>query len=271
MSEEPTVRSAESDEAARIREVARSSMTASYALSPDEIEGIAEEEFGEEALRERVGGDEHDLLVADVDGVLAGFVVISVEGEETTIRWLHVDPERQGLGVGTALFERAVSEIEDRGGEPRAVTLSSNTSSGAFFERMAFERVEERQTELAGIDVVEYVYALEGTEEPADSGSASDDEADGDAESTPDIEDVDPPEEIPTEEDGPVYPGEELIAGDEGPFVATYTDEGLTEEYGYYCLNCESTDVSMGSMDRIRCENCGNAFQPGETYDASYL
>jgi ribosomal protein S18 acetylase RimI-like enzyme len=275
VSEEPTVRSAEPDDAERLREVARSSFTASYAMSPDEIEGIVEEEFGEEALREEVETAEIGPFVAEVDGVLAGFVDVASDGDLSTIRWLHVDPERRGLGAGTALFERAVSEIEDRGGEPRAITLSANTSSGAFFERMEFERVEERGTELAGVDVVEYVYAEVGTEEPADSGSATSEEADGDAESTPDIEDVDLPEEIPADEnedgDGTVYPGGELIDGAEGPFVATYSDEDRTEEYGYYCVNCGSTDVSMDSMDRIRCENCGNTFQPGETYDASYL
>ena len=271
MSEEPTVRAAEAQEVDRLREIAQSSMTSSYAMSPDEIEGIVEEEFGEDVLREEIETAEVGPFVAEVEGVLAGFVDIASDTDTPTIRWLHVDPERRGLGVGTALFERAVSEIRDRGGDPRAVTLSSNTSSGAFFERLAFERIEERQTELAGIDVIEYVYAEEGTDEPADSGSATSEEADGDADSTPDIEDVDLPEEISTEEGETVYPGEELIEGAEGPFVATYTDEELTEEYGYYCLNCESTDVSMDSMDRIKCENCGNSFQPGETYDASYL
>jgi len=275
MSDQPTVRTPESDDVERLREVARSSLTASYAMSPDEIEGIVEEEFGEERLREQVDTAEVGPFVAEVDDVIAGFVDIASDGDLSTIRWLHVDPERRGHGAGTALFERAVSEIEDRGDEPRAITLSANTSSGAFFERMEFERIEERQTELAGVDVVEYVYAEAGTEEPADSGSATSEEPDGDAESTLDIEDVDLPEEIPAAEnadgDGTVYPGEELIEGAEGPFVATYSDEGLTEEYGYYCLNCGSTDISMDSMDRIRCENCGNTFQPGETYDASYL
>ena len=69
-------------------------------------------------------------VVAEDDGEVVGFV----EAEpDNVVRWLHVDPERRGLGVGTALFERAVSEIEDRDDEPRAITLSANTSSGAFF------------------------------------------------------------------------------------------------------------------------------------------
>jgi ribosomal protein S18 acetylase RimI-like enzyme len=241
-------------------------MTSSYALSPDQIESIVEEEFGEDVLRNEIETAEIGPFVAEIDGVIAGFVDVASDEDLSTIRWLHVDPERRGQGVGTALFERALSEIEDHGGDPRAITLSSNTGSGAFFERMEFERVEERQTEVADVDEVEYLYAEAGTQESAESGSAT-------SESTPDIEDVDLPEEIEAGEDGDrtVYPGEELIEGAEGPFVATYTDDARTEEYGYYCLNCGSTDVAMDSMDRIQCENCGNSFQPGETYDASYL
>ena len=275
MSDQPTVRTPEDDEVERLREVARSSLTASYAMSPDEIEGIVAEEFGEETLSEQVDAAEVGPFVAEVDDAVAGFVDVASDGDLSTIRWLHVDPERRGHGAGTALFERAVSEIKGRGGDPRAITRSANTSSGAFFERMGFERIEERGTELASVDVVEYVYAEAGTGEPADSGSgsgsATSEEAAGDAESTPDIEDVDLPEEVSTDEEGTVYPGGELIQGSEGPFATTYADEDRSDEYGYYCANCGSTEVSMDSMDRLRCENCGNTFQPGETYDASYL
>lgn len=266
MSDDPTVRSPETDEAGRMREVARSSMTASYALSPDQIESIVEEEFGEETLREEIESAEVGPFVAEVDDVLAGYVDVSSDGNLSTIRWLHVDPERRGRGVGTALFERAVSAIEDRGGEPRAITFSSNTSSGSFFERMAFERVEERQSELGGVDVVEYLYAESGTGETAESGSAE-----GDTEPTPDIEDLDLPEEVSEDDGGTVYPGEELVEAAEGPFVVTYSDEDRSEKYGYYCTNCGSTDVAMDSMDQLRCEDCGNTSKAGEDYDASYL
>jgi N-acetylglutamate synthase-like GNAT family acetyltransferase len=272
MSEHPTVRSPDPGDAGRLREIARSSLTASYALSPDGIEGIIEEVFAEDLLRERIESDDASLYVADVDDVLAGFVQISADGDVGTIRWLEVDPERRGLGVGTALFGRAVSEIDDRSGNPQAVTLAASTSSGSFFERLGFERVEERSIEVAGEDIVEYVYAESDTGTPADSGDSGQEGTSPDAEPGPaDDEDVDLPDEIETNGEETVYPGGEPIAGSEGRFVATFTDEARSDEYGYYCLNCGTTDVSMGSMDRLECNNCGNESRDGEDYDASYL
>lgn len=268
MSEEPTVRAADPDEAGRLREVARSSMTTSYALSPDDIEAILEDEFTEEALRERMEASDVGLYVGEVDDVLAGLVETSTDGETGTARWLHVDPERRGLGVGTALFERAVSELEADTDAVHTVTLAANTSAGSFFERLGFERVEERTTTLGGQEIVQYVYAEAGEEERASSADESDDE--GTSESTS-REDVELPDEVSTDGQEVVYLGDDLVRGSEGWFAVTFADEDRSEEYGYCCGNCESTDVSMDSMERIRCENCGNTSKSGEDYDASYL
>lgn len=268
MSEGPTVRAADPDDAGRLREIARSSMTTSYALSPDDIEGIVEEVFAEDALRERMESGDAGLFVGETDGVLAGFVETSTDGEEGTVRWLHVDPERRGLGVGTALFERAVSELEEEIEAVRAVTLAANQSSGSFFERLGFERIEERTTGLGDRETVEYVYAESGTEDRARSADEADDA--GTPESTS-RDDVEIPDEVSTDEGETAYPGEDLIQGSEGWFAVTFADEDHSEEYGYYCANCGSTDVSMDSMERLRCENCGNTSKAGEDYDASYL
>ncbi len=272
MSGHPTVRSPDPGDVGRLREIAQSSLTASYALSPDDIEGIMEEVFVEDVLRERMASDDASLYVADVDDVLAGFVQITTDVAGGTVRWLEVDPERRGLGVGTALFERAVSEIDDRSGDPRAVTLEASTSSGSFFERFGFERVEERSIQIAGEDIVGYVYAESDAGTPADSGGSGGEGTNPDAEPGPaDDEDMDLPDEIGTNGDETMYPGEEPVAGSEGRFVATFTDEDRSDGYGYYCLNCGTTDVSMGSMGRLDCNNCGNESRDGEDYDASYL
>jgi len=84
-------------------------------------------------------------------------------------------------------------------------------------------------------------------------------------------EDVELPDEVSTDGGEVVYPGDGLIQGSEGWFAVTFADEDRSEEYGYYCANCESTDVSMGSMERIRCESRGNTSKSGGDYDASYL
>ncbi|AUV81198.1 hypothetical protein C2R22_05605 [Salinigranum rubrum] len=130
MSDGPSVRPFEPRDTERVVEVAESSMTASYALSPNDIEIIHDEEFAGDTLRARSEDPDADIAVGEVDGVVAGFVETSVENEYGVVRWLHVDPERRGRGVGTTLFEHAVEELEDRCDEVRAIVLSSNTSPG---------------------------------------------------------------------------------------------------------------------------------------------
>jgi len=266
---DPTVRTAETDDLGRIREIAESSLTSSYALSPNDIETIAEIEFDADALAERLDGDDESLLVAEIedeDGdLLAGFATYG----DGLIDWLHVDPERQGLGVGTALFERAREEADGSDDGVRAVSLTENTSSGRFFERFDFERVDERETEIGEQELREYVFA------PADAVTETEDESErvsdaGESVVPTERDDLDLPDE--TEADGrTVYLGDEAIAGSEGGFVVTFADEAGTEEYGYYCVNCDSTDVSVGSMDQVKCGNCGNTHKPEQEYDGSYL
>ncbi|MFC4550528.1 MULTISPECIES: GNAT family N-acetyltransferase [Halorussus] len=268
---DPELRRAETDDAERVRELVESSMTTSYALSPQDIETILDAEFAADDLRERFEDGDVIAFVAELDGVVAGYAQATVDGDEGEIRWLHVDPERRGAGVGTALFERLESELSDRGIEdPQAVALAANTEEGRFFERFDFAQVDERQTEIGDRDSVEYVYAEGGD---AESESATDDDAQateaGGTEVTFDVDEL--PDSVTTEDGQEVYLDEGLIAGSEGPFVQTFEDSDRSDKYGYYCANCGSTDVTMDNMERIKCGNCGNTHKPDEDYDASYL
>ncbi|MFC6723934.1 DUF5816 domain-containing protein, partial [Halobium palmae] len=95
---------------------------------------------------------------------------------------------------------------------------------------------------------------------PGDDGEETGDGADA----------LDAPDTV-TADGEEVYPGDDPFEGSEGQFVSTFRDPGRTERFGYYCLNCESTDVSMDSMEQIRCENCGNTRKPDDDYDGAYL
>lgn len=288
--DEFTVRPVESDDAERIREIVDSSMTTSYALSPQDIETIVEAEFDDESQRERYDDSDTVALVADRDDVQVGFVEASAE--EGAVRRLHVDPEHRGIGIGTTLFERALSELEGEGVEdPRAITMAANQSSGTFFETFDFEKVDERDTDVGGRETVEYVFAEGGDGDGG--GSVADAGGDGDSEETAGVESaaggleetVESEEDVPASREDPdrfpetaaaedgdeVYLGDETHPGTEGTFVPTYADEDRTEEYGFYCGNCGSTNVQVTTMERLRCENCGNTRKPGEDYDATYL
>jgi GNAT superfamily N-acetyltransferase/ribosomal protein S27AE len=270
MDDQFTLRTADDDDAERIRTVAESSMTTSYALSPGDIETIAEAMFGESTRADRREDDDHATFVAETDGESAVVGFVDVAADEGTVRHLHVDPERRGAGIGTALFERAVSELDDQGvSEPRTVAFAANNTAGAFFEQFGFVKATERTVEVGGRETVEYVYATSESvgEESTDD---TDDEREAEETSVPDATDLDLPETVENG-DGEVYLGDEPQSGTEAPFVQTYTDADRTDAYGYYCTNCGSTDVSMDSMERLVCGNCGNTRKPDDGYDGGYL
>ncbi|ESP89255.1 GNAT family N-acetyltransferase [Candidatus Halobonum tyrrellensis] len=286
MTDEPAVRTAEPEDGDRVHELVESAMTVSYALSPDQIETILETEYGEEAFEEKLNDETAVLFVAELDDQVVGVIDGTVDGEGT-VRRLHVDPEQRGRGVGTALVERAVSEMHDRGADPlRALVVTANTESGDFLTTFGFARTDEREVDVGGIDLVEEVYT-EGAEEADDeavsdgdvaetseSGSPASDLSDDDAESDEERPSTGDPDDLPdtvTQNGGERYVGDDLLSGTEGPFAPTYEDEAREEAYGYYCGNCGSTDVSVDSMDRLKCADCGNTHQADGEYDGSYL
>ena len=278
MADRPSVRPAEADDVERIHELVESSMTTSYALSPQEIEGIVDTVFAESELRDRIENADSVVLVGEVDGVLAGVVEGVATDGVGEIRWLHVDPERRGGGLGTALFEAMTSEFDDRGvEETRAVALEANNTAGAFFERFDFAKTDEHQTDVGDVDVIEYEYAEADretvTEDDASEGAAAESSAadEADSESLGDESDAEYPDSITTDDGEKLYLGEEPFRGSEGLFTATFRNEDRSEQYGYYCLNCGSADVSMDNMERVQCGNCGNLRKPDDEYDDSYL
>lgn len=286
MTDEPAVRTAEPDDGDRVREVAESAMTASYALSPGEIETLLETEYGGEAWDEKVNDEGTVLLVAELDGTIAGVVDATVNGE-AVVRWLHVDPEQRGLGVGTALIERVVSELHGRGADPlRALVVTADTESGGFLTKFGFEQTDEREVDVGGVDLIEEVYTEgaeesdaaandgeEATAETTESGEPASDLSDEESEDEREASTGDPDDlpETVTQNGAERYLGDDLLTGTEGPFAPTFEDEAREEAYGYYCGNCGSTEVSVDSMDRLKCSECGNAHQSDAEYDGSYL
>lgn len=260
----PEPRPAEADEFDRLREIARSSFTTSYSLSPGQIDAVLDTEFDEENF-ERMREDDAVLLAAEVDDVVAGVVQGTVTNGRGEVRWLHVDPERRGAGAGTALYEAAAEELRQRGADiVYGATLAANAEGNMFFEKMGLVQVEEREVEIGGEELVEHVFA-----EESEVGEEAESEA-----AERDVEEEESPPETVSDEGREVHVGAEKddrMTGTEAPFYRTYTDEERTEPYGLYCANCGSTDVEMNDMERVKCGECGNERRADEEYDASYL
>lgn len=272
-----SIREAEPADADRITEVARSAMTSSHALSPEQIESVVEEQFGAESTERKVDASDTVLLVAESeeDGSVVGVAEGDLGEGRGELRWLFVDPERRGGGHGSTLFEATTDELRDRGARSvQAVTLDANQEGREFFERFELEQIDSRETELGGEELQERIYAdTDEVDAEAESSTAGDagDATEADDESDEDVF----PDDGTVDDDGTtVYVSEEdSLSGTDGPFFQTYTDADHEEQYGYYCGNCGSAETTMGDMERIECQNCGNAHESkgSEQYDDGYL
>jgi GNAT superfamily N-acetyltransferase len=77
----------------------------------------------------------HDVVVAEVDGRLAGFAAL----EEALLGHLYVHPELQGRGIGDALLAR-VKERRPHGF--RLWVFQRNAGARRFYERRGLRLVE---------------------------------------------------------------------------------------------------------------------------------
>lgn len=265
--DDPAIRPAESGDLDRLSSIAEASMTVSYGTSPEKIDAVVESEFGTDPLAEKLDDPDVTLVVAEGEDEPVGFVEAADDSEAGSVRWIHVDPDYRGAGTGGTLFERAVAEVGDGSERVRKYVISSNAEGRGFIEHLGYEKTDEREVEIGGHNFVEYVYA----ESQEDRSDGSDDQS-GTSEPAkqPPVDDSDLPQSVPSD-DGELYLDEGSAMGTEGAFSRVYVDEDLTEQYGFYCDNCGSTDVSMDSMQRLRCPDCGNTRTADADYDDSYL
>lgn len=234
-----------------IRRIAEQSFQSSFALSPEEIATLVEERFSAEDIAARLD-TERPFLVAETE----------VEGSETVggfldgtgthrIRWLHVDPDARGQGLGTALVERLQEEREEA--NPVAWEVLDDAVEGTgFCDRFGYSEQGRDWLDVGGHEYPVTIYAEgERAEEPNEP-----------AVRVPDSLRVDG-EERPLDHD-------DRIPGRDAPFFRTYVSADRESPYGYFCSQCGGTDVTADGLDRLECGTCGNVHLADE-WDGGYL
>ncbi|ELY80034.1 DUF5816 domain-containing protein [Natrinema gari] len=123
---------------------------------------------------------------------------------------------------------------------------------------------------------MKYVYAAADTDvdlPTASKTAESDREGDAADEAFPETETTDGQLTV-TDGGETVYVArDEAESGTAASFFVTYEDAAHADQYGFYCSNCGSLDVSMGERDRLECAECGNAHaeRSEQSDDDSYL
>jgi ribosomal protein S18 acetylase RimI-like enzyme len=83
--------------------------------------------------------------VADVDGEIAGLLVLCAESDHLLIENVAVEPARQGAGIGRALLAFAEQQAVARGlPELRLYTHVRMTENRALYARLGYREVERR-------------------------------------------------------------------------------------------------------------------------------
>lgn len=232
-----------------IRDVANRSLAASYdaVLDADTRQRAVESWYGAEgaaagALAEEIADDRTVVIVAADDDEIVGFAQAFLAGATPRIgriEWLHVRPDRRGEGLASRLLDRIESALADRGADRiEASVIEEHEAGRAFYEEHGYDADHTRQVRIAGDRVAELT--LIGDELSAETG-----ESGAERHETDDGETV-------------VIAYDESERGADGPFHPTYLDDDRERLYGWHCGNCDSLDVSVGSMDEFVCNDCGN-------------
>lgn len=96
------------------------------------------------ALRKKLAVDRDLLLVAEIDGNVAGTVMGGYDGHRGWIYAVAVWPDHRRKGVGSALLRRVEEALAERGClKVNLQVVASNPGAVKFYETLGY-RVEER-------------------------------------------------------------------------------------------------------------------------------
>ncbi len=85
-----------------------------------------------------------EVLVAQIDGEIAGFAVVLDEGGRAELDGLFVEPSNWRQGIGSALVDAAIHLARDRG--LSLMTVVADPAAREFYERCGFSVEGEAQT-----------------------------------------------------------------------------------------------------------------------------
>lgn len=247
------LRGATIDDIDAIRAVARESLIASYGHAVDEalLAEAVDEWYDPAELTADIDDEETVCPVALVDGEVVGFAESYVVGRRERvgeIDWLHVHPDHRGSGIGSALLERVESELRAADVDRiEARVLVANEAGTAFYEGEGYELAGDRRVDIGEETFDERQYRKQISRLTGISEGV-----------------------VETDDGETVYVAfDESERGSSAPFYVAYVDDERERRYGYFCGNCEGTNVSIDTMDRMECVDCGNRRKPSR-WDAAY-
>lgn len=130
------------------RRTSPTSVSSLRAALPPLVEGAYER------LVEYVLAREHDILVAEIDGVAAGFALLIYDlpdeitlSEQTFIAYMAVEPEQRRRGIGRMLLAATEEEARKRGLPYLSLMVTEeNGPARALYEQSGFQTERRMMT-----------------------------------------------------------------------------------------------------------------------------
>jgi GNAT superfamily N-acetyltransferase len=147
------VRRATPSHAPAIRVIADSAWRETYRelLRPETIDWFLERAYSEDRVALRI--ERNETWVAELDHAVAAFAESAIEPDRVTLVAIYADPERRGLGLGTALLD-AITRAHP--GLPVAAdVLTGNVAGETFYIARGFVPEQDVDEELGGEHVRE--------------------------------------------------------------------------------------------------------------------
>ena len=147
------VRRASGSDAPAVRRIAHEGWWATYRglLRDDTIEGFLERAYSEERVDLRI--ERHEMWVAEVDATVALFAETAIEADRVTLVAIYADPDRRGLGLGTAALEAIIAAHPDL--PIAADVLVGNERGETFYAARGFVPRESIDEQLGSEHVAE--------------------------------------------------------------------------------------------------------------------
>ena len=142
-------------------------------MTEDDIEGAAALEarvypqaWSTAVFRDELGQPSRRYLVAEVDGVLAGYGGVMVTGEEAHITTVVVDPARRQERLGTKLMLALVDLARESGADSLTLEVrTSNHAAQALYRRFGMAPVGVRKQYYRDEDaLIMWVHDIDGEE-----------------------------------------------------------------------------------------------------------
>ncbi|ELZ84584.1 putative acetyltransferase [Haloferax elongans ATCC BAA-1513] len=161
-----TIRPATDADTSAILRVAERSWKHDYPdiLTRETAETAALDWYTPEQIASELHKSQGQILVFNREETVVGFAHTTwnyTEREGYILR-IYVDPDHRRAGIGRALLEAALSDLDEKGiDQINAMVLVANEPGNDFYEQFGFEHVDESETTIGDKSYPENRYVLE--------------------------------------------------------------------------------------------------------------